>query len=595
MSFGSGFGQTSSFGAPQQPSAFGAPAQPSTGFSFGTTAPAANTSLFGAPAQQPVAGFGAPAAAPAQQPAATGFSFNAPSAAAPTQPAFGASATPTLGTGLGTGFGANTSTTPGFGSLGGLTGTSAGAATGSTFGTSFGTSFGTPAATATSQPAAAAPSLGLSFGTPAASTALPVASSAAPSGFGLSFGTPAASTNTTGFSLGGTTSTAAPTLGLSFGLPAATSTAATGLNFGTTTTASTGLTGFSLGGFGTPASTATTALAPATAAVTPAPVGLGGVASSTPSSTATAAKTEQAPKEHLLPNEIQQTVDSFKNFVKQQKSYSSDVARCSVKEFRKVESDIDGLNNMLNEVEKQLQVNRNVAEKLKYDTAKGLQQVEMAQRTYDTPIGLQYENTAPLHFFVDLSNQFEREMQNMRLQIESTDKYIKDNGKSAPLTHQDLVLGMRRIHEIFVALAGHLQALHTQVESQKEQYLNFRKYMLNDSTNVFESTHKETENTINQIKNFTLKQPPMLSSGPTPFGNVTHPSVVQAAQQSQPPAYQTTSGFGNTLGTSGFGTGTGFGGTGTSFFGSPSFGTSGFGTSGFQLQKPPTGNKRGKQ
>lgn len=104
------------------------------GFSFGTTAPATNTSLFGAPAQQPVAGFGAPAAAPAQQPAATGFSFNAPSAAAPTQPAFGASATPTLGTGLGTGFGANTSTTPGFGTLGGLSGTTAGAATGSTFG-----------------------------------------------------------------------------------------------------------------------------------------------------------------------------------------------------------------------------------------------------------------------------------------------------------------------------------------------------------------------------------------------------------------------------------------------------------------------------
>lgn len=163
-------------------------------------------------------------------------------------------------------------------------------------------------------------------------------------------------------------------------------------------------------------------------------MGLGGLATTQTKLTTT--QKELPPKEQPLPNEILQTVEQFKEMVKQQKLYSSDIARCSIREFRKVEQEIDHLTTLLNDVEGQLQKNRQLAEKLKYDTAKCLQNVEMAQRTQDTPPGLQYENTAPLRYFLELADQFEREMQVLKFQIESADKYVKNHKSPDTITPQ---------------------------------------------------------------------------------------------------------------------------------------------------------------
>lgn len=162
-------------------------------------------------------------------------------------------------------------------------------------------------------------------------------------------------------------------------------------------------------------------------------LGLGGLATT---QTKLTTQKEVPPKDQPLPNEILQTVEQFKEMVKQQKLFSSDIARCSVRDFRKVEQDIDHLTNLLNDVEGQLQKNRQLAEKLKYDTAKCLQNVEMAQRTQDTPPGLQYENTAPLRYFLDLADQFEREMHVLKFQIESADKYVKNHKCPDAITPQ---------------------------------------------------------------------------------------------------------------------------------------------------------------
>lgn len=78
----------------------------------------------------------------------------------------------------------------------------------------------------------------------------------------------------------------------------------------------------------------------------------------------------------------------------------------------------------------------------------------------------------------------------------------------------ELTMAMSKLHESLVAVAGRLQGVHFKVQQQKEQYLNFRKYVLKDSTNVFEditSTGKVSRSSIGKI-----------TSGPTPFGPGTY-------------------------------------------------------------------------
>lgn len=564
----------------------------STGFSFGTpnptTAPPAfgtGSITFGTPntTTQPTPQFGLGAAA--TQPS-TGFQIGTPSSATNTTNLFGTSTsnTPTLG---------------GFGGSASIPATSLPISTGGGLfgGTSTGPTFGTPvSSTAQSKGfglgvAQTSTTSSLNFGTPAPA-------------FGSS--APALGTSSAGGLFGTSTSTStAPTLSLSFGAPVSSTSAAPTLGFGTSTPASTGLT-IGLGG----SSATTTTAAPnfglggSSLTTTALSIGLGGIATTQTKTTVTTQK-EVPPKEQALPNEILQTVEQFKEMVKQQKNCSSDIARCSIRDFRKVEQEIDVLNNIINEVETQLLKNRQAAEKLKYDTAKCLQNVEMAQRTQDTPPGLQYENTAPMKFFTDLVDQFERSMVSLKQQIDAADKYVKNHKNPEPLSPQDLTLGMRRLHETFVALAGRLQSIHTQVESYKDLYLSLRRQLYNDTSNPFNKLNDASESLATDLKKAILYSPPKVASGPTPFSNLMlgNGNLVQLQQQQQPQQQQQMSNqpppYPPTTAPPAYGTGSiSFNQSNTgSLFGNTSLGNqSSFlnTSSNFQLQKPPTGNKRSK-
>ncbi|XP_072945518.1 nucleoporin p58/p45-like isoform X2 [Epargyreus clarus] len=549
FSFGANKPSTPAFGlgATSQPSTlFGTPATSAP--AFGTATPAFGSTSFGATSTAPTFGGGFGSNPPAFGATSTAPAFGATSTApifgATTTPAFGATATPAFG-----------AATPAFG-----------AAT-----PAFGATSTAPAFGATSTPA---------FG----ATSTPAFGATTTPAFGA---TTAPTFGSTGLGTGS----------LSFG--ATTTTAATGLTFGApATTTSAGLGGLGGFGFGAPTTTqstnqwafGSTSTATTSSSLFAAPsLGLGGVAPTSGATTTSADGKSEPPKQTRLPNEIQTTVDSFKEFVKKQKSISSEIMRASVKPLYKVSREAESTLRAVVALRGETSRARAQSKRLRAAAAAALAAAETAARD---PPGLELEITPPPIYVRDLISELEEQLITFRRQMDVSDKQMQSSPKL--LTEQELTLGIRRMHESLVALAGRLQGVHAQVQAQKEQYLNLRKYVLKDPTNVFDEPTSNTsldqilrdaEGTRKKPKNSNISDIGMGTTnlsgnlqhlaGPTPFtylGSLSpYPANDATGSNWQP---QSTA-ANTSLNISGFGST------------APSENNS------FQLQKPP--GKRGKQ
>ena len=137
-------------------------------------------------------------------------------------------------------------------------------------------------------------------------------------------------------------------------------------------------------------------------------------------------KKDDSWKDSPVPPEFSQDVDAFRKYVKDQKGVSTDMSHLSLpKLHQKIKSDVEGLSAVvqqlgsgeccfsMDEIFSTKQSNscpfvRHIGvakqkaqlERLKKDCAKELVNVEVAQRTKDTPPALQYENNnGPIEYF----------------------------------------------------------------------------------------------------------------------------------------------------------------------------------------------------
>lgn len=115
---------------------------------------------------------------------------------------------------------------------------------------------------------------------------------------------------------------------------------------------------------------------------------------------------------------------------------SSEIARGSPRPLTRCAEDTASLMEILTTLGGAVQRDRCAVDKLKQDTAKVLQSAEIAQRTHDTPPGLQYENNAPLLFFMELADNFEHDLMLFKSQIETTEKHIQTMMTPRTLTPQ---------------------------------------------------------------------------------------------------------------------------------------------------------------
>ena len=421
------------------------------------------------------------------------FNFGTPKPTFGVQPTQAVGATPAAGTNFS--FGGAPSATPttappAFGALGS---TSLGAPAASS---SF--SFGGAAA-----PAATTASFG--FGAPAATTASFGfgAPAAAPTSTSFGFGAPAAATTSTSFGFGAPAATAsAPTLSLSFGGTSTTATApaSTGLSFGLTTStaapASTGFgsfgvpgatnplaasAGFSLGGqqqpqFGVASTQAVTAPISASIGLGGSNLGIGTTSTSQTTTTDPKSTAAQNSKETAIPNVLLETVEEFKKFVKEERSISSDIAHASPKIHTKISEEIAAMHNLVSTLMTGLSRNCALLDKIKIEAAQEILNAEIAQRTKDTPRGLQYENMAPYEYFTRLIGKFETQMVHYRRQIEETEQHLISMANGQAMTPEDVAQALQKLHSAFVALAGGYQSIHEKIFALSEQFVQWHRY-----------------------------------------------------------------------------------------------------------------------
>ncbi|XP_059484793.1 nuclear pore complex protein Nup58 isoform X2 [Neocloeon triangulifer] len=476
MSLGFPFGQPAATSAPP---AFGAA---TSSFSFGS-----------APAANPQQTFGAPASSAPS----TGLNFGSQPTASVAPLSFaGATGAPS--------FGAATSTVPGFG---------APASSISSFGApiSSAPTFGAPAASVA--PTFGAPTTsagtGFSFGAPAsAATSLPsfgAPTSSAPSLFGASATPAATGTLTAGLNFGGfggQTLTSQPSLGggLGGGLFGATSTANSGGLFGAKPPA--------FGAVPTSAISASTA--------TPAFTGLGGQAVTLASLSGGLGSNEQkqdkAVMDQDLPQPILQCIEEFKNFVKQQKNISSDIARSSCRPSERASEDIESIKQSLFSIRNDIQNYSFQAKKLKGEADRTIKHAEMAQQTQIIAHSMQDKHFEPDNYFGEVVSKIEEELKLISQEVDSVERVVQCTTQNTTLKKEELVQTVKRLHEIFIAVASKLQQVHSNIEQKKEQYAILRQQITHDSTDVFQQLQRSKQSSHAGVSQF--------QTGPSLFSNV---------------------------------------------------------------------------
>lgn len=317
-------------------------------------------------------------------------------------------------------------------------------------------------------------------------------------------------------------------------------------------------------------------------------IGLGGidVNASQPNKAVEGQTDSSKVKENQLPQEIIATVDALKDHIKKQKTLSSDIVRASSRKISNVTTELNTLNWSLAEIHSRVEANYVAIKQLRAETSKAIQEAEISQRTHETLSGLQFENTAPLLYFMDLVRKFESDMLTIRKQLELTETHIRSLINPQTYTADDLKKGLQQIHECFIALAGRLQETHRSVETQQEQFCNFMKHRggrdktteyVFDGASGTQSDYGSNQPMIQQIASGSRAIiPPNVACGPTPFSSFGNDSFLHKLNSSS-------------IGISG-----NFGVVNTSGFGANQSTSNLFGGVDDSLNKPTLGSKRNK-
>lgn len=202
--------------------------------------------------------------------------------------------------------------------------------------------------------------------------------------------------------------------------------------------------------------------------------GLGGEGASGESSSSN----NKSPKDQPIPAEIKAVVDTFKNFLKDQKSIRDENAqeKYSLQPIINISNELDdGIRIQLERLDVVLQKNGKTVENLKKDTSnlyedgdnavRGLKHDSMSSTSsdYGSFLGQNRFISSPAthSYFVKLVREFEDTMDSYSKQIRELEVHLDNMNK--PVNAQELILVVRKQHDSLVSLAAEIYGMHEQI------------------------------------------------------------------------------------------------------------------------------------
>ncbi|XP_063694014.1 nucleoporin p58/p45-like [Bolinopsis microptera] len=229
--------------------------------------------------------------------------------------------------------------------------------------------------------------------------------------------------------------------------------------------------------FGTPAPAPAAAPAPKDDAVT-----LGGIKSDNAKSTG-----PKAWRNETVPEPVCKLVDEMKKFLKEQKELKDEISRFSPASIDKVKEEVEFLIKNARYLSQAVVADTVAVANLKNSVIEELKNCEVAQRTRDST-NLPLEMSLPMEYFYKRVNQFEEAIQTYKVQIDEIESVMTCDHSVVSTANIGAMLN--RMQQIFVALASKLHSLHEDIKIQKDFYLNYRKVIYRDDTNIFEIRRK---------------------------------------------------------------------------------------------------------
>ncbi|KAI1297173.1 Nucleoporin p58/p45 [Halotydeus destructor] len=184
-------------------------------------------------------------------------------------------------------------------------------------------------------------------------------------------------------------------------------------------------------------------------------------------------------KENLIPMEWMTLVESFKKFVREQKTIRDENTqpRFAVEPIEEINAELDGnLKVNLQKLDVVLKKNSKSVEVLKKDTITLISDAEKVYRTvrsdgWSASGGFNVPNSQYLStnhkYFATLIGEFETQMELYAKQIKDLEVYLENMNK--PYVPQELLTVIRRQHEVLVSLAAEVYAVHEEINKRREK------------------------------------------------------------------------------------------------------------------------------